>query len=233
MTPTSAPASQLSNHIQQGPIEFKNASFKYPNSKKNVLNGVNLYIKPGSKIAIFGKSGSGKSTLIKLLLGFYGLDSGSILINGKSIKEIPVEDLRKNIAVVNQNVKLFDKTIFENMVYGNDSEITEEEIEKIIGNPNIFEGISNGLNSEVGVSGSKLSGGQKQLVNVVRSILKDSSVLILDEPTSALDQTTKQMILRVIKQLKGKTIIIITHDRDILRHVDKTYELSGGKLKMI
>lgn len=238
--------SNLSNNLGnnlgnnfKGPIEFKNVSFKYPsNNSKKVLNNTSLYIKPGSKIAIYGKSGSGKSTLIKLMLGFYGVDSGSISFNGVSIKNIPIDELRKNISVVNQNIKLFDKTIFENMTYGiNQESLTDEEInktiQKIIGNPNIFEGILDGLNSEVGVSGSKLSGGQKQIINIVRAILKDGSIIILDEPTSALDQKTKQMIIQVIKKLKGKTVIIITHDRDILPHVDKGYELINGKLKMI
>jgi len=191
-----------------------------------------LYIKPGTKVAIFGKSGSGKSTLIKLLLGFYGPDSGSITINGKNIKDIGIDQLRKNISFVNQNPKLFDKTIFENMTYGVDDEITEDDIKKIIGNQNIFEGIGNGLNSNVGVSGSKLSGGQKQLVITVRAILKDTPIVILDEPTSALDQSTKTMVLNIIKNLKNKTVIIITHDFSILDCVDKVYELVNGKLKI-
>jgi len=216
-----------------GPVEFKNVNFKYPSTdSKKILNQANLYIKPGTKVAIFGKSGSGKSTLIKLLLGFYGPDSGSITINGKNIKDIGIDQLRKNISFVNQNPKLFDKTIFENMTYGVDDEITEDDIKKIIGNQNIFEGIGNGLNSNVGVSGSKLSGGQKQLVITVRAILKDTPIVILDEPTSALDQSTKTMVLNIIKNLKNKTVIIITHDFSILDCVDKVYELVNGKLKI-
>jgi ABC-type multidrug transport system fused ATPase/permease subunit len=221
-----------------GPIEFKNVSFKYPDIEniktKKILNGTSLYIKPGSKIAIYGKSGSGKSTLIKLLLGFYELDSGSITINGVNIKDIEIEELRKNISVVNQNIKLFDKTIFENMIYGsNDDNISEEDIEQIIGNPNIFGNVTNGLNAEVGTSGSKLSGGQKQITSIVRSLLKNTPILILDEPTSALDHATKKTILNIIKKLKGKTVIIITHDKDILPYIDKSYELIGGELKMM
>lgn len=227
----------LSNNLGYGPVEFKNASFKYPGSKsKKVLNGTSLYIKPGTKIAIYGKSGSGKSTLIKLMLGFYGLDSGSITFNGTHIKDIPIHELRKNISVVNQNIKLFDKSIFENMTYGVSrvgDEISEEDIQKIIGNPNIFEGILDGLNAGVGVSGSKLSGGQKQIINVVRAILKDAPILILDEPTSALDQNTKKIVIKTINKLKDKTVIIITHDKDLLHHVDRAYELVNGKLKMI
>jgi ABC-type multidrug transport system fused ATPase/permease subunit len=237
LSPTIHPHAPSTLH---GPIEFKNVSFKYPVQDptsqlkhKKVLNGASLYIKPGSKVAIYGKSGSGKSTIIKLLLGFYGIESGSIMIGGKNIKDMPIEEIRRNISVVNQNVKLFDKTIFENMTYGINDEVTEDDIKKIIGNPNIFEGVAEGLSAGVGVSGSKLSGGQKQIINVVRSILKDAPILVLDEPTSALDQNTKRMILNVIKKLKGKTVLIISHDKEILKHVDKAYELINGKLKMI
>jgi ATP-binding cassette, subfamily B, bacterial MsbA len=230
-------SSNLKNSLH-GPIEFRNVSFKYPNTKnKKVLNGTNLYIKPGTKIAIYGKSGSGKSTLIKLLLGFYGIESGTITFGGKNLKDISIHELRKNISVVNQNIKLFDKTIFENMTYGINDQLSDLEIqqtiESIIGNPNIFEGVIDGLNSGVGVSGSKLSGGQKQIINIIRAILKDAPILILDEPTSALDQSTKKLIIKTINKLKGKTVIIITHDSSILSIVDRAYELANGKLKMI
>ena len=231
------------NQPIHGPIEFKNVSFKYPNSSPNaspkkVLNGTNLYIKPGTKVAIYGKSGSGKSTIIKLLLGFYGLDSGTITFNGRSIKDIPIHELRKNIAVVNQSIKLFDKTIYENMTYGISDQLSEEEIQstiqKIIGSNNtIFEGVLDGLNGGVGVSGSKLSGGQRQIINIIRAILKDAPILVLDEPTSALDQATKKIVIRTINKLKDKTVIIITHDKDLLTHVDKAYELVNGKIRMI
>ena len=120
------------------------------------------------------------------------------------------------------------------MTYGNsDQEVSENDIKKIIGNTNIFAGVANGLDTNVGVAGSRLSGGQKQIVNIVRAILKDAPILVLDELTSALDQSTKKTILNVIKQLKNKTVIIITHDKDLLPYVDKVYELVGGKLKMI
>jgi subfamily B ATP-binding cassette protein MsbA len=224
--------------MAHGPVEFKNVHFKYPiegSKPKKVLNGASLYVKPGSKVAIYGKSGSGKSTLIKLLLGFYGPDAGSITMSGIDIKTIPVDELRKNISVVNQNIKLFDKTILENMTYGvgtGDETVTENDIKKIIGNMGVFEGVVDGLDTRVGVSGSKLSGGQKQIVNFVRAILKNAPILVLDEPTSALDTNTKKLVLDIIKKLKGKTVIIITHDKSIIPYVDKVYELIGGKLKM-
>jgi ABC-type multidrug transport system fused ATPase/permease subunit len=106
------------NIVINGPIEFKNASFKYPDSDHLILQDINLFIKPNSKIAILGKSGTGKTTLIKLLLGFYELNNGNIYLNNIDIKEINIETLRKNIAVVTQNIKLFDKSLLENIIYG-------------------------------------------------------------------------------------------------------------------
>lgn len=236
-SPSPPPSNIRAMNMAHGPVEFKNVHFKYPiegSKPKKVLNGASLYIKPGSKVAIYGKSGSGKSTLIKLLLGFYGPDSGSIMINGMDIKNVPVDELRKNISVVNQNIKLFDKTIFENMTYGiGDETVTEDDIKKIIGNMGVFEGVVDGLDTRVGVSGSMLSGGQKQIVNFVRAILKNAPIVVLDEPTSALDASTKKLVLDIIKKLKGKTVIIITHDKSIMPYVDKVYELIGGKLKMV
>lgn len=240
--PTEPPLQAFQN-LAHGPVEFKGVNFKYPESGegsekgkegKNVLNDVNLYIKPGTKIAIYGKSGSGKSTLIKLLMGFYTPSGGKITINGKNIKEMPIDELRRKVAVVNQNVKLFDKSIFDNMIYGNKyDDVTEEDIKKILGNVGVFEKIPEGLSANVGVSGSKLSGGQKQIINLVRAILKDSPILILDEPTSALDAGTKKIVMNLVKKLKDKIVIIITHDKDMVSHVDKVYELVGGKLNMI
>jgi len=232
------PSSPPTNHsIFHGPIEIKNLHFKYGEGDSKIskiLNNVNLYVKPGSKIAIYGKSGSGKSTLIKLLLGFYTMGEGSISIGGKDIKDIDLSELRRNISVVNQNNRLFDKSIMENMTYGlpENEDISEDDIKKIIGNQNIFSNITGGLNSNVGTSGSKLSGGQKQMIVLGRAILKATPILILDEPTSALDKNTKTNILNIIKNLKNKTVIIITHDDSIERIVDKSYIMVNGKLQV-
>jgi len=211
-------------------VEFRNVSFKYPLGEgRKILNGVNLYIKPRSKVAIFGKSGSGKSTIAKLLLGFYGPESGEIIVGGTSIKDLGIQEFRRNIAVVNQNIKLFDKTIMENMLYG--SSYGPEEVMNVLGSRlDIFGG---DLEKNVGVGGSKLSGGQKQVVSFVRAILKNSGIIILDEVTSGLDPGTKKVVLDLIKSLKNKTVIIISHDKLILDYVDKAYQIQNGKLKMM
>lgn len=216
-----------------GPIEFKNANFSYPGSNQQILDNLNLYIKPQSKIAILGQSGSGKTTLIKLLLGFYSLNEGNIYLNGIDIKDIDIQLLRKNIGVLTQNVKLFDKSVIENIIYGTSA--TKEDAIKLISNFNIqvFDNLQNGLNSSVGTDGSNLSGGQKQVVNFLRAILKNTPILLLDEPTSALDAKTKNVILGIIDKLNNKTVIIITHDKDVLSHVEYSYQLKNNKLVLI
>lgn len=223
----------FNNDIFYGPIRLKNIHFKY--NTKEILNDLNLYIEPSTKVAIYGKSGSGKSTIAKLLLGFYNITSGNITFGGININNINTDKIRKNIGVVNQNIKLFDKTIYENIIYGINNQYTKDDIYKIIynilGDSNIFDNNTNYLDNSVGISGSKLSGGQKQVINIIRALLKDCPILILDEPTSALDQNTKSVIFKIIQNIKDKTIIIITHDKDILSYIDKSYEMINGKLK--
>jgi ABC-type bacteriocin/lantibiotic exporter with double-glycine peptidase domain len=214
-----------------GPIDFKNVSFMYPKTDATVLSDLNLYINKYSKIAILGKSGSGKTTIIKLLLGFYTVNSGSITINGYNIKDVDIHTLRKNIGILTQNIKLFDKTLAENIIYGTNATITDAE--NLIRNFNItiFEKLT--LDSPVGTDGSNLSGGQKQVVNFLRAILKNTPILILDEPTSALDANTKNVILGMIDKINDKTIIIITHDDDVLPHVDYSYQMKNNRLMLM
>ncbi len=230
----------------KGPIEFKSLNFHYTNKfasdvnrtndndeHTELFNDLNLYINPGSKIAIYGKSGAGKTTLIRILLGFFKDNvSGQVLISGTDIKDINVDTIRDNIAVVNQGTKLFDKSIFENIIYGHEENNNREQIISIINNLGIriFDSLENGLDTNVGVNGDKLSGGQKQMISILRALLKGSPILLFDEPTSAMDKDTKAIILGVIRSLKDKTIIIITHDKDVKSYVDMTYTLSNGQL---
>jgi ABC-type multidrug transport system fused ATPase/permease subunit len=226
------------------PIVFDNVNYAYSSglSKVQLFNDVSLMIEPGSKICVYGRSGSGKSTLFKLLLGFYTLDSGTITIGGTNIKDIPVDYLRKNISVVNQNIRLFDASVLENMLYGsgnNDGHgsavVSEQDLQKTLTDlgildSGIFANLKNGLQTNVGVGGANLSGGQKQIVGIVRALLKPGSIMLLDEPTSALDANTKRIVLDIIKKIKGRTIIIITHDNEVSKYMDKTYKLENGKI---
>lgn len=209
------------------PIVMNGITFGYNN--KTILEDINLTINKNELVAIYGSSGSGKSTMIKLLLGFYGITTGEISVGGINIKEIDTNYLRKNIAVVNQNIRLFDKTVLENMTYGiNESNI--EDIHNILSDMNIFDKLPNGLNTKVGLAGSNLSGGQKQMISIVRAMLKKTKIIVFDEPTSSLDPNTKEIIIRLIKSLTNRTRIIITHDKEIIKHVDNAYQLVGGSL---
>ena len=211
-----------------GLIEFKNVSFGYTN-KKIIFNNFNLTINPYEKIAFIGPSGSGKSTLIKLLLGFYPLKSGKIYIDEQDISKLSLDSLRKNITFITQNTKLFDKSIYYNINYGNNKQ--KHEIDNFInsiGINNIFNNLPNGLYTKAGINGDELSGGQKQIVHILRGFLNNNNIVILDEPTSSIDVYHKNIIKNLIKQLsKGKTLILITHEEDMLDLVDKSYNLQS------
>jgi len=200
-------------------IDFVNITFKYPEGTSNVMENFSLGIKKGNKIAIYGKSGKGKSTLAKILYGFYKkYYTGSIYINGINIKEINVAELRNMMSMMNQGVKLFEGSLYDNINYG--INVDKEIIKNIINKIGIFENVD--PDDNIGINGSKLSGGQKQMIAFLRTFLTNKDILILDEPTSALDQTTKDKFFKFLNGYGGnKTIIIITHDSDIKNHVDK------------
>jgi len=225
ITPVSSKSTiPSSNYNLKGDIKFENVKFNYPDGKE-LFNDLNLIIPENTKVAIYGKSGSGKTTLIKLLMGFYGIKSGIISIGGIDISMVNTQELRKHISVVNQNVKLFNKSVMDNILYGTGK--TEEDVHKLINKLEIT--IFDDLSSNAGIGGTNLSGGQKACVLILRCMLKDSNIILLDEPTAALDQVTKKLILNTINKLAGKTIIIITHDEDVLGYVDKQYIFKGGE----
>jgi ABC-type multidrug transport system fused ATPase/permease subunit len=247
--PSGTPVQAL-NHVGAsditGPIQFIDISFNYPvvDSVDSVgpagpvtgmmiLDKVNITINKNSMVAIFGKSGSGKTTLIKLLLGFYSPSEGRILVNGHDIKTLDVNVLRSSMSVVDQNLKLFNKSVIDNMLYGSVS-VTYADVIDMLNEYDImsvYSGLKDGLNTLAGVNGSMLSGGQRQVIMIIRALLKNTNVLLLDEPTSALDANTKKIILGLLKKIRSKTIIIITHDDDILSYVDKSYVLKNGRIE--
>jgi ABC-type multidrug transport system fused ATPase/permease subunit len=217
--------------INKGNIVINNLNFSYV--KDNYLfNKFYLTIKEQEKIAIVGPSGNGKSTLIKLIMGYYKLDNGSIYIDDKDINEYNLNDLRKQISYVNQNSKLFNTSLLKNIQYGNN--YTDNEIIELCNKlkvDNVFKNLKEGLNTNVGVEGSKLSGGQRQLVHILRCICKKNKIVILDEPTSAIDKENKQNIIDAIKELsKSSTLIIITHDDTLLELVNRVIKMDSGKI---
>jgi len=218
--------SNSTTNIKEGHIQFKDITFSYKNSKK-LYDKFSMEIKPQIKTAIIGKSGSGKSTLMKLMMGFYTVDEGKILIDNIDISDYNLSNLRKNIAYVNQDTNLFNNSILFNIQYGNNT--LENDIKSMIDNFGIwdfFKHMDYNLNKSVGVNGSNLSGGQKQIILILRALLnKNSRVIIMDEPTSALDSTNKKIFLDILKNIKNKTIIIVTHDNSLIEFVDKVIYL--------
>jgi len=218
-------------NINQGEIVITNLSFGYSDDKK-IFDNFNLHIKPKSKIAIVGPSGNGKSTLIKLIMGYFKIPDESIFIDGQDINKYNLGSLRSQISYINQNTKLFNKTIYENIQYGNN--MSKDDINNLIKKyelEQIFKNIPNGFETNVGVNGDSLSGGQKQLIQLLRCYNKNNKIIVLDEPTSALDSVTKKAVINIIKDIsKDSTLIIITHDNTNLELTNKTINIIDGKI---
>ena len=180
-----------------------------------------------------GQNGAGKSTIIQLLLKFYDIHSGNILVDGKDINEMEIKELRSNIAIVPQEVMLFGGTIRENILYGR-LDATEDELLNAAKKANALEFISkfpDGLNTIVGERGVKLSGGQRQRIAIARAILKDPAILLLDEATSALDAESEKLVQSALDTLmEGRTTIIIAHRLSTIRNVDKILVLNHGQI---
>ena len=202
--------------------------------ENKVFNDFNLTIEPNQKLGIIGPSGAGKSTLINLLLRFFDVDSGEILIDGYNIKnDITQKSLRENISYIPQDPVLFHRTIRENIIYGKLDATEEELIEatKMACCYDFIINLENGFDTIVGERGVKLSGGQRQRIAIARAILKNSKILILDEATSALDSITEKEIQKALENLmKNKTVIAIAHRLSTLNIMDRIVVLDKGKI---
>jgi len=218
----------------KGNVAFKNVAFSYPSRKEvQVLKDVNFNAEFGQKIAIVGPSGAGKSTISSLLLRFYDITSGEILVDGKNIYDYDLEDLRGNMSIVPQDVILFGGTIKENIAYGNPN-ASEEEIIQAAKQANAFnfvDGFPEKFETLVGERGVKLSGGQRQRIAIARALLKNPSILILDEATSSLDSESEKLVQEALEVLmEGRTSIIIAHRLSTIRNADKILVLDNGKI---
>ena len=207
----------------QGHIEFKDVTFNYEKGKE-VLNNIDLDIKPGKTVALVGPSGGGKTTICHLIPHFYPLQSGEILIDGQNIKEITFESLRKNIGIVQQDVFLFTGSIKENIAYGNLG-ASDEDIIEAAKRANIHDYVmtlKDGYDTQIGERGIKLSGGQKQRLSIARVFLKNPAILILDEATSALDNATEILIQEALDELcKGRTTLVVAHRLSTIKNADE------------
>jgi ABC-type multidrug transport system fused ATPase/permease subunit len=226
--------SDIATNIEKikGEVTFQNVAFSYPSRKEiQVLKNVNFKADFGQKIAIVGPSGAGKSTISSLLLRFYDIESGLILIDGKNIVNYDLETLRGNMSIVPQDVILFGGTIRENIAYGKPN-ASEEEINKAAKQANAFnfiESFPEKMETIVGERGIKLSGGQRQRIAIARALLKNPSILILDEATSSLDSESEKLVQEALEILMlGRTSIIIAHRLSTIRNADQILVLDNG-----
>ena len=218
----------------KGDVSFKNVKFSYPSRQEiKVLKDVNFTAKFGQKIAIVGPSGTGKSTIASLLLRFYNIDSGEILVDGKNIYDFDLEQLRGNMSIVPQDVILFGGTIKENIAYGK-PDASDAEIllaAKQANAYNFIESFPEKFETLVGERGIKLSGGQRQRIAIARALLKNPSILILDEATSSLDSESEKLVQEALEILmEGRTSIIIAHRLSTIRSADQILVLDNGTI---
>lgn len=219
----------------KGNVEFKNVEFSYPSRPDvKVLKGINFSAKHGNTIALVGSSGAGKSTISALLLKYYQLNSGSICFDGMDISKYTNESIRKQIAIVPQDVILFSGSIFDNIAYGN-LESTDKEVEEAAKKANAYDFIMefpDGFSTEVGDRGIQLSGGQKQRIAIARAVLKNPKLLILDEATSALDTESEKLVQDALDKLMiNRTSIVIAHRLSTIKNADVILVLEKGQIK--
>ncbi len=217
-----------------GRITFKGLGFRYEESARDILQNINLDIQPGETIALVGKSGSGKTTLANLLPRFYDQTSGELLIDNVAIGDIPLMDLRRQIALVNQQVVLFEGTIAQNIAYGSLAEHSEEAVLAAAEAAHVLEfarNLPDGLDTMIGENGMLLSGGQRQRIAIARAILKDAPILILDEATSALDTQSERHIQDALENvMRGRTTLVIAHRLSTIETADRILVMDAGQV---
>ncbi|UTW47428.1 ABC transporter ATP-binding protein [Bacterioplanoides sp. SCSIO 12839] len=228
--------------VDQGSIELKNLNFYYQgkddSQNKQVFDDLNLHIKPGEKVGLVGRSGAGKSTLVNLLLRFYDIESGEILIDGQNIQQVSQDSLRANIGMVTQDTSLLHRSVRDNILYGN-PDATDEQLAQAIQQAEAADFIrelndpmgNTGLDAQVGERGVKLSGGQRQRIAIARVLLKDAPILILDEATSALDSEVEAAIQKSLYRLmENKTVIAIAHRLSTIAAMDRLIVMDQGRI---
>ncbi len=219
-----------------GEIKFNNVSFHYEDSDELVLDNINFTVKNGEIVAFVGPSGGGKSTLVDLIPRFYDVTSGEILIDGKDIRHVRIEDLRKLMGIVTQETILFNESIKNNIAYG----LTDFPIEKIIeaaktaNAHNFIMEMLNGYDTIIGERGVKISGGQRQRLSIARALLKNPEIMIFDEATSALDNESEILVQQAIERLmENRTTFVIAHRLSTIRNAHKIIVLDKGKIVQI
>ncbi len=218
--------------VLDGHIEIRDIVYSY-DTTKDVLRGVSLDVKKGTKFALVGPSGGGKTTICHLIPNFYDIENGDILIDGKSIKSMTKSSVRRNIGIVQQDIYLFNASIRDNILYGR-LDASEEEVIEAAKRANIHDYImtlENGYDTQIGERGVRLSGGQKQRLSIARVFLKNPPILILDEATSALDNTTEILIQQALDELcEGRTTLVVAHRLSTIKNADEIAVVADGKI---
>jgi ATP-binding cassette subfamily B protein len=214
-------------------IDIQNVNFHYPSIQTNVLTDICLHINAGEKIAIVGPSGSGKTSLFKLIQRFYDPQSGSISFDGVDIKRFKLDDLRKLIGVVPQDISIFSENALENIRYGKEDASDEEVIQasKTASVDEFIVRLPDGYHTFLGDRGVRLSGGQKQRIAIARALLKDPPILLLDEATSALDAESERLVQQALEvAMKGRTTIVIAHRLATVKKADRIVVIEDGRI---
>ena len=220
-------------YTEKGVIEYKNVSFGYPKSQSNVLDDISFKVNPGETVAIVGATGCGKSTLVNLMIRFYDVTSGEILIDGVNVKDYKLTDLRDKIAIVLQKSELFAVSIAENILWGNPNASMEDVIEaaKIAQAHDYIMDKEYGYHELVEQKGTSLSGGQKQRLSIARAIIKKPSILIFDDSTSALDLLTESKLYKALNEKLAKTTKIVVAQRiATAKNADRIIVLDNAKI---
>ncbi|WP_308367499.1 MULTISPECIES: lipid A export permease/ATP-binding protein MsbA [unclassified Microbulbifer] len=218
----------------RGAVTFEQLGFRYDEAAPPVLTDIDFFVEPGQTVALVGASGSGKSTLVSLLARFYEPTSGRILLDGVDITKVPLEELRRQIGMVSQNIVLFNDTVYRNIAYGELQSRTPEEVRRAVElahASDFIDELPEGLHTVLGDNAQMLSGGQRQRLAIARALLKDAPVLILDEATSALDNESERAIQMALAEvMKNRTTFVIAHRLSTIESADRILVMEQGAI---
>lgn len=231
--PEKDPGTKVLNGYK-GAVRFDHVGFAYPGKEKPAVSNFSLDVKPGEMIALVGSSGSGKSTLINLIPRFWAPTEGEIYFDGVAQSELTLESLRRQIALVSQEVVIFDDTIAANIAYGCQDKVTQADIERAAeaaALSDFLKGLPEGFNTQVGANGSQLSGGQRQRISIARAFLKNAPIILLDEATSALDTESERHIQKSLDSLlTGRTAFVVAHRLSTIVNADRIVVMKDGQI---
>jgi len=231
--PQTDPSAAAFNGRVEGHIRFEDVSFRYNESEDMVLENIDLDIPPHAMIALVGPTGVGKSTLVSLIPRFHDVTAGRITLDGRDVRQVNLESLRRQVSIVLQDVFLFHGTVRENILFGRPgaAQADVEAAARAANAAEFIERLSDGYETMIGERGVKLSGGQKQRLSIARAVLKDAPILILDEATSSVDTETELLIQQALERLMvGRTTIVIAHRLSTIRHADRIVVLEGRRI---